>query len=176
MDYGRIPVPFESTAFCARRREQYPEEIRRLGTGHNDAQIVESLAKTPRLSVRYLIDELHPVDETRILAPGKHSEAEHVLWSIRALRYLTHGKDFCGKTDHEFGSSEIERNRKYWLYLRHQNCVSFFAMWPSRGTEYVAPSDAQKQIIEQWKNWFRDQGASFDYQPLHNPKPEEWLW
>jgi len=49
-------------------------------------------------------------------------------------------------------------------------------MWPSRGTEYVAPQDAQNEIILKWRDWFKDQGASFDYKPLLNPKPEEWLW
>jgi hypothetical protein len=151
-------------------------EIRQLGRGNDDRQIVGTLAKAPRLAVQLLIDELRPVNETRILASEKRPEAEHVLWSIRALRYLTGGKDFCGQTRHEFDKSEFERNRKYWLYSRHRTCVSFFAMWPSRGTEYVAPQDAQNEIILKWRDWFKDQGASFDYKPLLNPKPEEWLW
>jgi hypothetical protein len=151
------------------------EEIGQLGRGNDDRQIVATLAKTPRLAVQLLIDELRPVNETRILASERKPEVEHVLWSIRALRYLTGGKDFCGGTRHEFDKSEFERSRKYWLYSRHRTCVSFFAMWPSRGTEYVAPQDAQNEIIAKWRDWFKGQGASFEYKPLLNPKPEEWL-
>jgi hypothetical protein len=141
----------------AQETTNLPEEIRQLGTGYDDQQIVAALAKTSRLSVKLLIDGLHSVNATRILASEKKPEAEHVLWTIRALRYLTGGKDFCSGTRHEFDKSEFERNRKYWLYSRHRTCVSFFAMWPSRGTEYVAPQDAQNQIIAKWRNWFKGQ-------------------
>lgn len=154
------------------------DKVKHLGTTYNDngQEIVADLAKTPRASVQLLIEELHPVKGVRILASEYKPGAEHVLWCIRALRYLTDGKDFCGKTDHRFGSSEIEQNRRYWLYFRHHSCVSFFAMWPSRGSEYIAPVDAQKEIIAKWKRWFAAQGASFEYKPLQNPKPEQWLW
>jgi hypothetical protein len=116
----------------AQETTNLPDEIRQLGTGYDDPQIVAALAKTPQLSVQLLIDGLHSVKETRILASEKKPEVEHVLWSIRALRYLTGRRDFCGGTRHEFGKSEFERNRKYWLYSQHRTCVSFFAMWPSR--------------------------------------------
>jgi len=152
------------------------EQVERLGMGDDDFRIVASLAETPQLSVRVLTDELHPVKNVRILASEKDLGAEHILWCIRALRYLTGGKDFCGKTAHTFGNSELERDRKYWLYFRHKTCISFFAMWPSRGSEYIAPEDAQNEIIKKWKDWFEKDGLSFDYRPLHNPKPEDWAW
>jgi hypothetical protein len=136
---NRLPLVLVSTILMllclltrpllAQETTNVSEEIGQLGTGYDDRQIVATLAKTPRLSVQLLIDELHSVNETRILASDKKPGAEHVLWSIRALRYLTGGKDFCGGTRHEFGKSDFERNRKYWLYFRHRTCVSFFAMW-----------------------------------------------
>jgi hypothetical protein len=151
-------------------------EVHDLGRGQDNVKIVETLAKTPHLSTKLLISELHPIHESRILNGEDKPDVEHVLWCIRSLRYVTGGKDFCAKTKHKFGSSEEERNRKYWIYFRHQTCASFFAMWPSRGSEYIAPEDTQKEIIDKWKDWFAKDGDSFDYKPMHNPKPEEWLW
>lgn len=152
------------------------DEIKKLGRGGDDFKIIDTLAKTPPMSTRLLIAELHPLSETRILNGQKDPDDEHVLWCIRALRYLTGGKDFCAKTNHRFGSSEEEQRRKYWIYFHNKTCASFFAMWPSRGSEYIAPKDAQKEIIDKWKDWFAKEGDSFDYKPMHDPKPEEWLW
>jgi hypothetical protein len=151
-------------------------EVRNLGQGQDDFKIVESLAKTPRITTELLIRELHLIHESRILNGQEKPEAEHVLWCIRALRYVTGGKDFCAKTNHKYGNSEEEQNRKYWVYFRYKNCASFFAIWPSRASEYIAPEDAQISIIQQWKNWFANEGADFDYKPMQNPKPEDWLW
>lgn len=154
------------------------QEVRKLGTVYNydDQKTVADLEKVPRTSVQLLIEQLHPVREVRILASENRPGAEHVLWCIRALRYLTGGKDFCARTHYRFADSDIEQRRKYWLYFGHPSCVSFFAMWPSRGSEYIAPEDAQKEIIAEWKRWFAVDGASFDYKPLRHPKPEQWLW
>jgi hypothetical protein len=151
-------------------------DVKSLGRGQDDLKIVETLAKTPTISTELLIGELHPIPEARILNGQKEPEAEHVLWCIRALRYITGGKDFCARTGHKFGSSDEEQNRKYWIYFRHETCASFFAMWPSRASEYIAPEDAQVSIIQQWKDWLAKEGASFDYKPMRNPKPEDWLW
>lgn len=151
-------------------------EVQNLGRGTNNVETVETLAKTPELSTKLLIGELHALHESRILNWQEKPDAEHVLWCLRALRYVTGGKDFCAKTSHKFASSEEERNREYWIFFRHKTCASFFAMWPSRGSEYIAPEDAQITIISKWKDWFAKEGAEFDYKPMRNPKPEDWLW
>ena len=95
---------------------------------------------------------------------------------IRALRYLTGGMDFCAQSQHRFGNSEEEKNRKYWLTFAHKECLTFFALWPSRGRLYLAPLDAQKNIINQWQHWYATSGAEFKYKPLQDPPPEKWLW
>ena len=151
-------------------------EVRQLGRSGDDFKIVDRLIHNPRLSTQLLIKELHPVNKTIIVSEKVDPDAEHVLWSIRALRYLTGGKDFCAKASHRFGNSEEEQRRKYWIYFRHRTCASFFAMWPSRGSEYIAPEDTQKEIIDQWRDWFAKEGNSFDYKPMHDPKAEDWLW
>lgn len=150
-------------------------EVKQLGWATDNVQIVKALARKPELSAKLLIQELHPVEDKRILASENRPATEHVLWCIRALRFLTGGKDFCGNTNHKFGKSQAERDRKYWLYFRHKSCLSFFAMWPSRGSEYIAPKDAQEQIINKWRRWFARKG-SFKYKPLQNPTPDKWLW
>jgi hypothetical protein len=144
--------------------------------GGDDVRIVKSLSATPQLSVRLLIEELHTVNKSRELADANDKQTEHVLWCIRALRYITGGVDFCGKTGHQFGASELEKNRKYWLYFKNKSCAPFFALWPSRGSEYIAPKDAQEDIINQWKKWLSRRGRTDQYVPLKEPKPEDWLW
>ena len=151
-------------------------EVKSLGVdSRNNFQIVRRLARRPYEAVPLLIAELHPVTETRIRADENPPDSEHVLWCIRALRYICSGKDFCAKTHYTFSGAPQEKNRKYWLYFRHHTCVSFFAMWPSRGTTYIAPQDAQNQIIVKWRAWLRE-NPHHKYVPLRGARPEQWLW
>ena len=83
------------------------KEVQNLGRGPDNLKTVETLAKTPQLSTKLLIGELHTIRESRILNGEERPDAEHVLWCLRALRYVTGGKDFCAKTSHKFGNSEM---------------------------------------------------------------------
>ncbi len=175
-----VPVAalFLGAAQCAFSQDLsvVSKEVQSLGRGQDNSRTVESLAQTPQLSTKLLIGELRPIRESRILNGQEKPDAEHVLWCVRALRYVTGGKDFCAKTSHTFGSSEEERNRKYWIFSRYKTCASFFAMWPSRSSEYIAPEDTQISIIGKWKDWFEKEGSEFNYKRLQNPRPEDWLW
>jgi len=153
-------------------------QIKKLGWGSGEDvdAIVRELAKTPERSAELLIKELHPVTDARVVPYTSRPATEHILDCIRALRFVTGGKDFCGKTNHHFGKSELEQNRKYWLFNKDKTCVPFFATWPSRGSDYVAPVDAQKEIIKQWKDWFAREGQTFVYKPFQNPTPDQWAW
>lgn len=151
--------------------------VARLGSnGNDDVADIKQLAIDPRDSTGLLIDALHTIPDSEGSAKADSPSMEHVLELIRALRYITGGTDFCSQTQHVFGSSEEEKNRKYWLTFRHKTCLSFFGYWMSRGRTYVAPVDAQRNIIAQWKNWYAKYGETFPYKPLHDPAPEEWLW
>ena len=153
------------------------ELVSRLGaTGNDDLADIKQLARNPRGSVSLLIDALHTIPDSERFAKEDSPSMEHVLEIIRALRYITGGTDFCAQTQHVFGSSEEEKNRKYWLSIRHKTCLSFFGYWMSRGRTYIAPVDTQKNIIAQWKNWYAKHGATFPYKPLNDPAPEDWLW
>jgi hypothetical protein len=83
--------------------------------------------------------------------------------------------DFCAPTGHEFGKSGQGAYRGYWLHFANKNCVTFFAVWPSRGQFFIAPVDAQQKIIEAWQQWYAKEGKDFNYEPLTNPQPSQWL-
>lgn len=169
----------------ALRAQQAPQQgpvaptrlVARLGlSGNDDVSDIKQLANSPRESAGLLIGALHTIPDSEESAKADKPSMEHVLELIRALRYVTGGVDFCSQTQHVFGSSEEEKNRKYWLTFRHKECLSFFAYWMSRGRTYVAPVDAQKNIIDQWEDWYTKFGSTFMYKPLHEPAPEDWLW
>ena len=147
-----------------------------LGRGEQNIALVKSLAADPSKAAGLLVSQLHTVPEEKLLNGERRPDVEHVLWTIRALRFLTGGKDFCAPTVHKFAKTEEEQDREYWLRFHKHSCLTFFAIWPSRGNEYVAPVDVQKKIIAQWKEWYRINGSKYRYQPLVDPKPEDWLW
>jgi len=153
------------------------QEVKHLGLpGNDDFADVKRLARTPSASAGFLVSELHVLEHPeRTIVGDENAYIGHVLWSIRALRYITGGKDFCAPTKWKAGSAYEEGIRSYWLHFSSKRCVTFFATWPSRGRTYIAPEDAQKEIIAKWKRWFAAKGASFDYKPLRHPKPEQWL-
>lgn len=83
--------------------------------------------------------------------------------------------DLCAPTSHTFGKSGGETYRSYWLHFANKDCVTFFAVWPSRGRCYFAPLDVQKMIIRAWHEWYKRDAATFAYKPLANPQSWQWL-
>ena len=96
-----------------------------------------------------------------------------VIWSIRALRYLT-GQEFRARTEHVFGNSDSEQTRKDLLTSHGKRTVSFFAEWMSRGSIYVAPGDAQREIIRQWRAWHAAHGKTWQLGP--EPDFNDWYF
>jgi hypothetical protein len=153
------------------------QRVARLGApGNDDAADVKQLAENPEASAKVLIAALHTIPDSEEFAKADKPSMEHVLWLIRALRYLTGGLDFCAQSKHIFGNSEEEENRQYWLTFHHKDCLTFFGYWMSRDRTYIAPEDTQKRIIDQWRHWYAKFGATYEYKPLRNPPPEKWLW
>jgi hypothetical protein len=52
--------------------------------------------------------------------------------------------------------------------------VEFFGTWMSRDRVWVAPEDAQNEIIRQWKQWFARHGNSHRYES--NRRVESWYF
>ena len=151
--------------------------VSRLGSkGNQDFQDLQALAANPALSVKVMVADLRTVPSSEKSARADAPSLEHVLWLIRGLRYLTGGIDFCSKNAHVFGTSDEENNRQYWLTFKHGGCVSFFGYWPSHDRIYIAPVDAQADIISQWQHWYSMHGENFDYKPMKNNPPEDWAW
>lgn len=153
-------------------------DVKQLGMGGDDMPRIKRMAKDPKRATELLIAELRVVPDKKVLPSEEKQKRDtgHVLWAIRALRFVTGGKDFCATSSEPFGKSDGEKDRRYWLRFSHGDCLTFFAMWPSHGVDYIAPADAQGAIIEQWKNWYRVAGRTHKFRPLQNPPPEQWSW
>ncbi|MGA9854686.1 MAG: hypothetical protein WBR29_05350 [Gammaproteobacteria bacterium] len=144
--------------------------------GNKNLEDVKKLSRTPYTSVGLLISQLHTVAHPEMAITGYGStDFNHLVWVIAALRYMTGGMDFCAPTRWKFASSGEDARRSYWLHFANKNCVTFFAVWPSRDRYYIAPLDAQYEIIDAWHRWFAEKGKVFTYKPLTNPDPGQWL-
>ena len=135
---------------------------------------LQQLRANGRDAVRLLIATLQPIPEGKVLPEEKnaHRVTLHVVWSLRALRYLT-GKDFRAPTAHVFGSDEDERRREE-LLKKEDETVTFFATWMSRDSVYIAPVDAQRAIIEAWRRWFSEQDEN--WRPISEPSIDDWYF
>lgn len=124
---------------------------------------LNKLAKYPVESVCYLINSLHTIPQTQILPEERKNNMSsmNVIWSIRALRYLTNCKDFTSETSYVF--SESEEKRKHFLTILNEHDLPFFSVWMSRDIIYIAPEDVQNKIIEKWKRWYIENGKNFLY-------------
>lgn len=112
----------------------------------------EILYKNPRRSTELLVATLKPVRRGQYIT-GKHPQ---VVWNIRALRSLT-GLDFRAATQADLTEYEAH-------FLDHDpnsDEVHFFGTWMSRDRVWVAPLDAQTEIIKKWRNWFSEHGETF---------------
>lgn len=156
--------------------------IQDLGKDQSDLERIKFLGQQPAEAARLLVQELHPVTAVRILG-NEHDlpqwrDAEHVVWCLRALRSLTGGLEFRGKTTHRFGDSEIEENQEWFTggeRFKKDRSVKFFGVWMSRDSLYIAPRDAQEQIIRRWTLWYETEGVSFSYPPFKND-PDIWYF
>lgn len=149
------------------------EQLQRFVAHIEDARGVEDLERlreNPVVAAACLIAQLRPVDAT-VLSPEDESSRRadfRIVWSIRALRYLTGGKDFCAPTAH---FDELDQRPRYFLTMRcgSGSEVSFFGVWMSRDLIYVAPKDAQKAIIRKWIGWYQAEGTQREsYAPVRS--------
>lgn len=135
---------------------------------------VKQFRGSGRDAVRLLIATLETIPEDKVLPEAKnaHRSTLHVVWAVRALRYLT-GENFRAPTTHVFGSDEDEQMREE-LLKKEDGTVAFFATWMSRDSVYVAPADAQRTIIEAWRRWFAE--LDENWKPISAPKIDDWYF
>jgi hypothetical protein len=175
---GVQPNPVRRT-----RKISIEKVVRALGSDNNDLERIRLLAREPVGSTRLLIAELHPVPGVRVLPNErgtKWKDTWHVIWCLRALRYLTGGLEFRAKTAHHFGDGQIEQRRKWFIgdeEFSRDGTVRFFGVWMSRDSTYIAPRDAQAEIIRKWKTWYEQHGTTFSYVgPKAQESPDVWYF
>ena len=126
-----------------------------LGESDSSAiyQRLTLLESNPELSVRLLIDQLQPISHPTRIPPeefSKHPTAYHIVWCVRALRYLT-GLDFTAQTAYRFRRDESIRLQM--VQSKRATCT-FFGVHMAHDVIYLAPEDAQTAIIQKWHNWY----------------------
>ena len=157
--------------------------VKALGSNDNDLERIRILARDPVESARFLIAELRPVPGVRILhdeQQTKWKETWHVIWCLRALRYITGGLEFRAKTAYRFGTGQIEERRRWFVggeQFGKDRTVRFFGVWMSRDSTYIAPRDAQIKIIHEWTEWYQHHGTTFPYvNPKVRESPDLWYF
>ena len=157
------------------------ELVQSLGTDDTDLERIKLLVRRPKESARLLVAGLHPVTGVRLLSGEREArwkDTLHVVWCLRALRYITGGLEFRGKTAHRFGSGEIEQRREWFVgdeQFSKDRTVRFFGVWMSRDSTYIAPRDAQIEIIHKWKEWYAQYGKTFRY--VNPDQEQKWdIW
>ncbi len=127
------------------------------------------LLRDPKQSVCYLIRELHVI-RAEVMTPYDSTNyplALHVITCLQLIRFLTGGNfNFTAPTAHKFKS--WEENRRRFLINDSTGESKFFRYWESRGSIFVAPVDAQRQIIGKWIEWYQKNGAEYHYSPAKN--------
>jgi hypothetical protein len=131
----------------------------------NNIAVLKQLSNYPKKAVPILIGELNPVSIVKLdyatNNPAENAEARHVVWCLRALYYLT-GHKILASSSYRLTDSDLDKIRS-GLVVKESGKWAFFAEWMSRGTLYFAPLDAQKIIIEEWKNWLKREAATYRF-------------
>jgi hypothetical protein len=155
-----VAFPAFGNVHCTSDHREITAAVAALTVDTPREQIVESFSTFkahPLESACQLVGELAVV-RARIIRNDQESrfkQALHVVWALRALRYVTGCREFYGRTREKFASQgELDRVRVQFLTRdRRQGEVPFFSVWMSRDMVFLAASDAQRDIIRQWNVW-----------------------
>lgn len=134
-----------------------------------DAEIRAAVAALNSQSAKNSFDLFYtnPQEATK---RGHYLTGEHprAVWIVRALRSLT-GLDFRART-----KAPPTADETHFLGLNAKGKVEFFGTWMSRDSAWVAPKDAQIQIIKQWKEWFAQRGRGCRY--VNDRNFDDWYF
>lgn len=167
---GIISVTVDSVAanekFCI--SSKISQIVLRLGienTPDQNFDIFRELMSCPQVAAGVLIRQLHPINVTEI-KPVKFKNNKmnlHVIWSLRALRYITGGLQFTGN----LGTEPIKATRLQFLRkgITAPGQGTYFGVWMSRNIIFIAPVSTQSEIIGQWTAWYKREGRIYDYYP-----------
>jgi hypothetical protein len=122
------------------------------------AHLFDVLTAFPRIAACHLVNELHPVVSHTIMPTEavRFRSVLHVIWSIRALRYIAACQDFRAATKERFrnrSNDTIVNTRTEFLARDGIDEVPFFSVWMSRDIIFVAAADVQTAVIAKWRVW-----------------------
>lgn len=122
------------------------------------------LAEHGEQAAGLLLQELHPMPE-RIIGldeQGRHVASMHVIWCIRALRYIT-GLDFKAGSAAALKKVKLPGGAEDLLLMHNGDEVLVFSVAMSYDTTYIAPEDVQQAVFQKWKDWYATQSQGFKY-------------
>jgi hypothetical protein len=122
----------------------------------------EVMYDRPQQSTKMLVHGLSPIPRS------KYQPAPRVVWQLRALHSLT-GIHMTGTTSEDLSAEERQH-----LLDPDTKEVLFFATLMSRDMTWIAPEDAQKEIIAKWKKWYRKNGTDHTY--VCDPNVGKWYF
>lgn len=139
------------------------EMVHSLGRSADDPFLsgaLDQMRMVPYAAVKLLVEEL------KVLSPDESGPSfHHVIWCIRALRATT-GQDFRFMT-----KSPLTAKQKL-VYRSEAEPLAFFSERVVDGRIAVAPSDVQQQVVDGWRKWVVEHGASFTVPE----KIQFWEW
>jgi len=141
-------------AMSRARADGLRDVVRTLGID-DSSEVYEKLTfleTDPDSAAKYLVAELKPIRSVVRIPPEQAQEYKsevHVIWCIRALRYLF-GIEFTARTRHKFKPDEKERLSEIRFGGGE---FAFFGVRMSHDVIYIAPVDTQVEIIREWNDW-----------------------
>ena len=166
-----IFCPDLAKAKCGDQNRDVASAVRALTAEKSHAELIrlfDVFMAHPQAAACRLVNELKVV-KVRVIKPDevtRYWTAMHVIWSLRALRYITSCQDFQAGTNEHFdfsGTSDLDtRVRTHFLTREGPGIIPFFSVWMSRDIVVVAAADAQSSIIRAWQTWlFHDRDFDF---------------
>ncbi len=154
--------------------------VKDLGVAHEDiSKDLAVLQSRPHIAVRLLVLQLHTIPRKMYYERNKSKDVLHLIGCLRALHYLT-GASFTATSATQLSDDE-KQFLDFKLQMHDENPghkLHFFGVWMSRNADCVAPEDTQRKIIQQWVEWQKTNGDSFE--PPHSGDPakfmDEWYW
>lgn len=127
------------------------ELLVRLG-GNDTMAVLSEMKLHPKEYVKLLVEQLSITSNTDKITFSNTNERKddlRIIWSIRALRYLT-GIQFSAPINTE---ASTEKKKFQFLLKRNEQGLKFFGVKMSTETIYLAPIDTQFEIIKNWYSW-----------------------
>lgn len=134
--------------------EGYETDVRK------QAEDFYHLSMNRNVAIKILLSELKPINKKviQIEQKGYGVEGLHIVWCIRALRFLS-GCTFFTEEAKEDRNKEKNQIRILLLMQKRANEYTFFATSANQDKIYVAPMYAQESIIKKWNDWFKKQSG-----------------